>query len=403
MKITDVEVVNLRFEYPHGEGYQTKRGRTTGGLTSLVSVSTSQGLNGIGPVYTHPDLLRIIVEEHLKPFLIGRDPRHTEELWAKLYRLTQWYGRKGVGVSAVGGVDTALWDIRGKAEGKPLWRLLGGTTPSVAAYGSGLLWEADPLMQTGRAAELRRRGFTRVKTRTGVNQEYDRAVVDAVIKGIGPGGEVMVDGSHRYPLKEAIAFAEFLGERNIVWFEEPFSPGDIESYCALRKVSPVPIAAGENEFGVEGFRELFHRQAIDIAQPDVSRVGGITECLRIAALAQEYDIIIAPHTWSDAVTIIANSHVVASVPGAMTVEVNQTGNPLVEELIDPPLRIENGKLLLPDGPGLGIELQPEALEKYRMDRHQHVKGGHYSDMTFGGEWDWMWPPYPVATLPERPT
>jgi L-alanine-DL-glutamate epimerase-like enolase superfamily enzyme len=402
MKIQDVEVIKLRFEYAPGAGYQTKRGRTTGGLAAIVQITTTEGLRGIGPAYTHPDLLEIIVEQHLSPFLVGHETEPLDEIWSKLYRLTQWYGRKGVAVSAVGAIDTALWDIRGKVEGQPVWRLLGGTSPRVPAYGSGLLWEPEPSALVVRADELRRRGFVRLKTRTGVNLDYDCAVVEAVLTGLGSDGQIMVDGSHRYSLRDALTFADFLASRGVVWFEEPFSPGDIDSYISLREATTVPIAAGENEFGVEGFRELFRSGAIDIAQPDASRAGGITECVRIATLAQKHDLLVAPHTWSDAVTVITNAHIVASSANGMTVEVNQAGNPLIDDLIDPPLTIHDGHLVLSDTPGLGIELNADALQRYRVPKEQHVLNGHYSDMTFGSDWEWMWPAYPVPDLPKHP-
>ena len=165
----------------------------------------------------------------------------------------------------------------------------------------------------------------------------------------------MVDGSHRYTVETAERMGPFLAEQGVFWFEEPFPPEDLDSYVSLRPRLSIPLAAGENEFGVQGFRELFRAQALDIAQPDASRTGGISECMRIAEMAAEYGVRVAPHTWSDAVSVVANAHFIAAVNG-ISVEVDQTGNPFIDELLSEPLDIKDGLLSLSEQPGLGIEL-----------------------------------------------
>ena len=200
-----------------------------------------------------------------------------------------------------------------------------------------------------------RNGFRRVKMRLGRNEEYDRAALEAVLRGVSPDGEVMVDGSHQYKLESATRLGEFLSsKKNVFWFEEPFAPEDIDSYVALRKKVSITLAAGENEFGVQGFRELLRAGAIDIVQADASRAGGITECLQIGQLASESNARVAPHTWSDAVAVMANAHVVAALKNGLTVEVDQTGNPFIDKLLGNPLQIINGQLQLQRTPGLGI-------------------------------------------------
>src|SRR6185436_9039348 len=173
----------------------------------------------------------------------------------------------------------------------------------------------------------------RVKMRLGYGGEVDRAAVRAVREAIGPKCDVMCDGSMRYSLEDAASLAEFLAENNVFWFEEPFEPEDIDSYVALCSGNAPPLAAGENEFGLQGFRELIRAGALDIVQPDVSRCGGITEAKRVADLALTAGLRVAPHSWSDAVAITANAHLVAALPHGITVEVDQTGNPVVEELL----------------------------------------------------------------------
>ena len=387
MKITDVKVTNLLFSYPEGRGFRYAGGAATGRLTSLVQVFTDEGMVGLGTGYSHPELLSTIIEGHLKPHLLGRNPLETDLLWERMYALTRWYGRKGVAVSALGALDIAFWDLRGKNAGKPLFELLGSrTASSVPAYASGLFWRED-VSDLEREAEMHLRGgFCRVKMRLGRNPEYDRAALEAVLRGVAPGGEILVDGSHQYTLEGAIRFGEVLStKRNVCWFEEPFPPEDLDSYVALRKKVSVPLAAGENEFGVQGFRELLRAGAIDIVQADASRAGGITECLRIGELAAESGASFAPHTWSDAVAVIANAHVVAALKNGLTVEVDQTGNPFIDKLLlGNPLRIKEGQLELPQAPGLGIELDPKVVESLTLPEKSPVPAGNYSDMVFLG-------------------
>jgi len=384
MKITDIKVTNLVFSYPNSRGFRYAGGVATGRVTSLVHVFTDDGIVGLGTGYSHPELLRTIIDGHLKPHLLSRNPLETDLLWELMYRLTRWYGRKGVAMSALGALDIAFWDLRGKKAGKPIFELLGSSRSSVPAYASGLFWR-DDINDLQREARIHmRNGFRRVKMRLGRNEEYDRAALEAVLRGVSPDGEVMVDGSHQYTIESATRFGEFLSsKRNVFWFEEPFAPEDIDSYVALRKKVSTPLAAGENEFGVQGFRELLQAGAIDIVQADASRAGGITECIRIGQLAANSNSRFAPHTWSDAVAVMANAHVVAALKNGLTVEVDQTGNPFIDKLLGSPLRIIDGQLQLPRAPGLGIELDQNVVKSLTLPENSHVPDGNYSDMIFG--------------------
>jgi L-alanine-DL-glutamate epimerase-like enolase superfamily enzyme len=397
VRIADIDVTTLCYEYPNRRGFVYGGGLVTGRVTSLIRVLTDSGLVGLGAAYSSPDLVRLIVERQFKPILVGEDVEDIERVWDTMYLLTRWYGRKGVAVSALGGIDIALWDLRGKALGRPLYRLLGGETNTVPAYASGLFWQDDLGLVEAEAAWHRRRGFTRVKTRVGRSWEYDVAALDAIRRGLGPDGEIMVDGSHRFTLATAERMARVLAAKGVFWFEEPFPPEDIDSYVALRPRIDVPLAAGENEFGVQGFRELFRAGAVDIAQPDACRAGGISECLRIARMAADANVRVATHTWSDAVALIANAHVVASLSNGVTVEVDQTGNPFVDDLLTRPLDIHNGLLHLSDAPGLGIELNQETVDRLTLLPDQPVPDGNYSDLFFGREYLVVPAPYAAAT------
>jgi D-galactarolactone cycloisomerase len=393
MRIEDVEVLNLRFDYPEGGGFRYAGGVVTSRVTSLVRVTTDDGSVGLGAAYSHPDLVRLIVENNLRPHLVGEDPLEIARLWDKMYSLTRWYGRKGAAISSIGGVDIALWDLRGKAEGKPLYELLGAERSHAPAYASGLFWQDEVTEIEQEAARHRDNGFRRVKMRLGRSWQYDVAAVEAARRGVGADGDVMVDGSHRYTVEVAERMGKVLAANGVFWFEEPFPPEDLDAYVALRLQlgGNPPLAAGENEFGVQGFREILRAGAVDIAQPDACRCGGITEQLRIARLAAETGVRVAPHTWSDAVALMANAHVVASLPHGVTVEVDQTGNPSMDELLAEPLRIEDGNLFLPDAPGLGVELNPDTLRRLEVPRDQLMLDGNYSDLIFGRE-HWSEPP-----------
>jgi L-alanine-DL-glutamate epimerase-like enolase superfamily enzyme len=399
MRIEDVEVINLHFAYPEGEGFLYAGGRVTARVTSLVLIRTDTDHVGIGAAYSHPELVRAIVEGNFKAHLIGANPADIESIWEKLYGISRWYGRKGAALTAIGGIDIALWDLRGKAACTPVWRLLGGRTGRVQAYASGMFWHDDVTELEREAIRHRERGFRRVKMRLGRSWDYDTAAFAAAVRGVGKDGRVHVDGSHRYALDAAIRFGELLSAAGAAWFEEPFPPEDIDRYVALRRRLKVPLAAGENEFGVQGFRELLRVGAIDVVQADACRTGGITEVVRIAAMAADLGLDVAPHTWSDAVAVTANAHAVASFSNGLAVEVDQTGNPFIENLLVEPLRISDGHLQLSDAPGLGIALDPDALRRLELPRAATMPDGNYSDLIFGAEYFSVAPHY--GPIPEE--
>ncbi len=380
MKITQIETIHLRLEYANGFTYAG--GVCTGRLTTLIRVHTDDGAIGLGSVYSHPGLVEIVVKQQLEPMLIGEDPTEVERLWELMYGLTRWYGRKGVAMSALGAIDTALWDLKAQQMGQPLWKMLGGSRGECPAYASALLWKS-PDELADEAQQLIGRGFRRVKMRLGHNDATDIAAVRAVRDAIGNECDIMADGSMRYTVEDARTLAQTLEELGVFWFEEPFPPEDIDSFSALRESVTVPLAAGENEFGLQGFQELVRANAVDILQPDASRAGGITEMLRVAELAATHGLRIAPHSWCDAVAIIANAHVVASIPHGVTVEVDQTGNPFVDELLVAPLSIKEGLLTLSDAPGLGISINEDVIDRFRLENPFDIPDGVYSDMTFG--------------------
>ncbi len=380
MKIDRLETIHLCFEYD--EGFTYAGGTCSARVTTLVLVHTDTGAVGIGSGYSHPGLMELVLQHQLAPFLQGEDPTQVEALWEKMYRITRWYGRKGAAMTAVGALDTALWDLRGQAAGQPVWRLLGGQQSTCPAYASALLWnDVDAL--AAEAARHIENGFRRVKMRLGRSSEYDVAAVQAVRQAIGPDNDMLVDGSMRYNNQTAREMAAQLETHSAFWFEEPFEPENLEAFTSLRQDVRVPLAAGENEFGLQGFQELIRNQAVDIVQPDASRCGGITETKRVADAAQAAGLRVATHSWSDALAIVANAHVISNAPNGITVEVDQTGNPLVEQLLNEPLDITDGQLALSEAPGLGVSLNQAVIESHRLTDPFNLANGSYSDMVFG--------------------
>ena len=383
MQIRDIQVINLHFEYPAARRFRYAGGVCTGRLTSLVKVLTDEGLTGLGSVYSHPDLTRAIIEGHLRPALLGEDPLDIEGLWRRCYELTRWYGRKGAAVSALGGIDIALWDLKGKAESKPVSELAGATRDSVPAYASGLLWKPSIRELVDEAKSHAAEGFMAMKMRLGRSRAYDCEALSAVRGVIGRECRLMVDGNARYSLDEARSMIPRFEEVEVFWLEEPFSPEDLDSFIALQPArGSIPLAAGENEFGLQGFRELMDSGAVQIVQPDCCRCGGFTEARRIARRAGEIGLRFAPHTWSDGVALVANMHLVASEPHSLTVEIDRTGNPFIDELLTESFEIRDGEVRLPRKPGLGIELDEDFVGRYEIPRGASIPPGNYSDMLF---------------------
>lgn len=382
-RIDRVECIHLRFEYDPAKTFSTPAGPVHARFATLIRLHTDDGLTGIGSAYAHPGVVQASVD-HLAPFILGYDPVDTDRTHTRLHGISRWYGRKGGAVAAIGGIDTALWDLRGKLAGQPVWQLLGGRSGKVPAYASGNLYSSPEAVAEG-AAKAIRRGFTRVKMRIGWSWQYDCAAMRAARAAIGTDHDLMIDGTHRFTLQDAIRTATVLGEVRAFWFEEPFPPDEIDNFVGLRpflNAVGVPLATGENEFAWHGFRELVRARAVDIIQADASRAGGITEVMRIGRMANEHGVRVAPHTWCDAVAVVANAHAVAALPNGVTCEVDQTGNRFIEELVGP-LPIAGGLLDLGNRPGLGITLDEDVVRELRVKDANSYPDGNYCDIVIG--------------------
>lgn len=382
-RVEHVEVIHLMAPIPADRTFSTPGGPVDARLTTLVRLTTDDGLVGIGSAYAEPAMVEAAVA-HLAPWVLGSEVSSPSRVWNRLVGVGWWFNRGGPATTAIGGIDQAMWDLAGQAAGQPVWRMLGGSRSAVPAYASGMLY-SSPEQVAADAAACIERGFTRVKLRIGWTRAYDEAVLHAVRDAIGPDHDLMADGTHRYTLDQAVATLPLLAEVGAFWFEEPLEVADLDGFVELRRAARehgVPIATGENETSYHGFRELVRAGAVDIAQCDAARCGGITEVARIGALAADHGVQVAPHSWCDPVAIVANAHAVAALGNGLTVEVDQTHNRFIADLLVDRLTVAGGMLELGERPGLGITLDDAVVDELRISADA-IPDGNYCDLVYG--------------------
>jgi L-alanine-DL-glutamate epimerase-like enolase superfamily enzyme len=337
----------------------------------FLELKSDTGVVGWGSAYS--ELGQVVgALEWLKRFVMGENPLEIERVTEKLHQITFWLGRGGAMTHAISAINIALWDLAGKILGQPVSVLLGGAhRGAVPTYGSVLFVPVESLSQ--RIEQMKERGFRAIKLGWDPFGQHplaqDEELVQAARKAAGDDTTLLIDAGGSYPfwklrLKDALERARMLANYGVYWFEEPLSPDDLEGYARLTDLSPVKIAHGEVLTRRQSFASYFARRAMDIVQPDVSKVGGLSEMRRIAWMAEEHAIELVPHGWNTAIGVAADAHLVASLPSRSFVEFN-VGNPLVEELISPPFRLDSeGCLPVPAGPGLGIELDRDRLRMF---------------------------------------
>lgn len=369
MRIRSIEVAGLRGATPKG-GWTAELGPDDV-VHTLVAVHTDEGPTGYGSVSTNDELARATVKV-LRPHWEGENALEPERVSEKLHRATFWLGRGGTLTHVISGIDIALWDILGKVTAQPVGRLLGGRyRDRVRPYASLLAEEPAAMGET--IAELARSGFRAFKIGWGplgrVNTATDEAIVAAARQAAGSESMLMVDAGgsdaewpHGY--KWARHTAEMLSDYDVNWFEEPLRPDDIEDFIALRRQVEVPIAGCEVLTRRQSFLPWLQRGAIDVVQPDSTKVGGLSEARRIGWLADAYGVRLVPHGWNTAVGLAADLQLASALPGTDMVEY-LTGSAYVDELLSEPFALDaEGMLGVPAGPGLGVELDLEALSLY---------------------------------------
>lgn len=378
MKITDV--ISHQLSVAVDEPFTSSRGwyyKSKGAL--VVEIQTDEGITGWGDCYGPAAVCKAIVDSLLKPSIIGKDPFDVEVIWEALYNKVKDYGLTGMTISGISGVDIALWDIIGKACKQPIHKLIGGAfRTKVQAYATGLYFKNMERLNEEAVEEARgyvEQGFRAIKMKIGLGslkKDIDR--VADVRDAIGPEVLLMVDANHCFNVPQAINIGRELENLDVYWFEEPISPEDLDGYVEVSRALDMAIAGGENEFTKFRFREILQRRAMDIIQPDVCAAGGITECKKIAALAQAHAVQCVPHAWGTAIGLAATLHFLASLPDCPPclvpippmLEYEQTFNPFRDQLSKEPISHSKGWVDVPTEPGLGIEIDRSILERYRV-------------------------------------
>lgn len=379
MKITGVRTHVLQATLgEHGFGWSQ---RVTGARQSAICVvDTDEGIQGVGEAFYFGGPARIVaslIDEGLGPLIAGEDPMDTGVLWDRLYNLTRDQGQKGLTISAISAVDIALWDIKGKALGLPVYKLLGGAYRNRAkAYATGLYEPqgvpsiVDALVEE--ALGYRDAGFTGMKLKIGYGIDVDETYVRAIREAIGDDVALMVDANHAYNASEAVRVARMLAEYDVHWFEEPVVPEDIDGYMEVRASSDVLIAGGECEYTRYGFRQLIDNRAVDILQPDLCAAGGFTEVMKIVAMASAASIPVIPHVWGTNVGLAASLQFYAALPNVPErrfaaepfFETDRSHHPFRDGVTHEQITFEDGFLGIPDRPGLGISLDADFVGRF---------------------------------------
>lgn len=387
MKIKSVKAFWVHIPIPHERQHTSDFGRTLSFDGTLVRIETACGLTGWGEAkaqvggMAQNQALTSMINEEFAPLLEGEDPRDITRLWETLYSGTRSHyalregrvfpvlGRRGITVSAIGGIDCALWDILGKSLGVPVWRLLGGRrSAKMPAYASGG-WQGADKIGDELTGYVKRGGFSAVKMRVGVIDGDPRESarrVHAAREALGPEVGLMCDAHGTLSVAEAKRFCRLVEQDDIAWFEEPVTADDKAGQAQVRASTDIPIASGESEFTRHDFRDLAVLQAVDIMQPDLAICGGITEAMRISALASAFNLKLAPHLWAGAPAFAAGLHIAAASPAGFIVEYSLGANPLLHDLVEESFPVEDGMIAVPDRPGLGITVREDFLAKYTV-------------------------------------
>lgn len=382
-KIVAVRAHLLSTPIPPEQRVESGAGRKLARQMCLIQVVTEDGLVGIGSPSGPYDLaiLGRAVTDVLGPHLLGKDARDTEYLWHHLYHVevARNLGHRGVGIAALSGIDMALWDLKGKMAGLPLYQLLGGRyhQDGVRVYASSIYWNLTPEQAASEAISVIEQGFRAVKVKVGRHPRQDLANLAAIRSAVGEEIEILVDANQSMTQLDALAFLRGLEDLGCYWFEEPLLVDDIAGHAELRRNRHrVRIASGENLYTRHSFREFVQAGALDVLQADVSRAGGISEVRKISDLAAVNHLDWNPHTFNDLITVVANLHLVTASPHQAMFEWDITYNRLMTDLADLRLEVEGGEVQAPDGPGLGLEIDWDFVHTHAWQGEPAIGDGH---------------------------
>ncbi len=385
MRIKSVQAWWVQFPIEEARQHVSDFGRLRTFDAAILRIETEGGLvgwgegkNAAGSAGNYAALVHLLNAE-IAPRLIGRDAGEITPIWEGLYNGVRAgaaaarghplpeLSRRGLTLAAISAVDIALWDIRGKALDQPVWALLGGRKAArLPAYASGGWADA-----AGIGAQLQSYidagGFRAVKMRVGSMDHRPQVSADrvkAARAAIGPEVELMVDAHGTYTVAEAKRFATLVADCDLAWFEEPVSADDRAGLAEFRGWTGIPVALGESECTRFDFAALVAARAVDILQPDPAFCGGITETMRIATLASSFNLRFAPHLWAGAPCFFAGLHVLAASPAGYIVEFSLGANPMIHKLSRAPVEVQDGTIAVPDGPGLGLDMDTDMIARY---------------------------------------
>jgi D-galactarolactone cycloisomerase len=381
MKITGVETYVLE-GLLEDESFGWSQRVTDRRQAALCAVSTDEGITGLGEAFYYGGPAKIvasIISDAYAPLLVGRDPFDNSVIWDFLYNWTRDQGMKGLPISALSAIDIALWDIKGKALGLPVHKLLGGSYRSKAhVYATGLYQPQNvPSVEDALVEEAlgyKEEGFFAMKLKVGYGIKRDMRYVKAVREAIGNDIVLMVDANHAYNAAEAISLAKEMERYDVYWFEEPVLPEDIDGYVEVKQKSNILIAGGEDEFTRYGFRELITRRAVDILQPDLCAAGGFTEMMKIVAMASAWNVPLIPHVWGTNVGLAASLQFFAALPNFPDrrypaepfFEYDRSPHPLRDGVTQERFEMKDSYLEIPQRPGLGITLDMDFVKKHAV-------------------------------------
>ena len=387
MKITRITSHVLGYDLPETLGYSqqyyTKR------TAHLVEVETDEGITGWGECFGAGNIAlanKGIVQQVIQPMVLGMDPLDRDVIWHKVYNLMRDHGQKGMPLQSLSGVDIALWDIAGKVAGLPLYKMIGGAhRDKIDVYGYGMMLRTESVDSlvarfTDEAAAIKGMGFKATKMKVGLGPRDDVRLIEAVRRGVGDDYRFMIDANHAYTTHDAFYVGRAMEEFEPYWFEEPVAPEDLDGYRELRQGLRVNISGGEAEFNRWGWRALLESRGLDIAQPEVCALGGISEYLRVLALCHAHFTPVVNHVWGSAVAVATNMHLLAAMPplpGGLhpwepMLEFDTTHNSFRDDLLTTPLDIQgqvaanNGTVALPMGPGIGVTPDRDFVRKFNI-------------------------------------
>ena len=387
MKITRITSHVLGYDLPEPLGYsqQYYHKRTA----HLVEVETDEGITGWGECFGAGNIAlanKGIVEQVIQPMVVGMCPLDHDVIWHKVYNLMRDHGQKGMPLQSLSGVDIALWDITGKVANLPLHKLIGGAhRDRIEVYGYGMMLRPESAKNlvarfSDEAAAIKNMGFKAIKMKIGLGPKDDVRLIEAVRRGVGDDYRFMIDANHAYTTHDAFYVGRAMEEFDPYWFEEPVAPEDLDGYRELRSGLRVNISGGEAEFNRWGWRALLESRGLDIAQPEVCALGGISEYLRVLALCHAHFTPVVNHVWGSAIAVATNMHLLAAMPplpGGLfpwepMLEFDTTHNLFRDDLVINPVDIQgqvankNGMVDIPSGPGLGVNPDRDFIRHYDL-------------------------------------